>query len=72
VYSDVKQEKFIPIVSEKDENSKPYIPTYIKSRMYIDLSSEGNFEKEYERLLRYLYKRPEYRKPVLGNLVLVN
>ena len=36
--------------------------------MYIDLSSEGNFEKEYERLLRYLYKRPEYRKPALGQL----
>ncbi|NMD72838.1 TIR domain-containing protein [Bacillus sp. DNRA2] len=66
VYSDVKQEKFIPIVSERDENSKPYIPTYIKSRMYIDLSSDEKFESEYERLLRHLYKRPEYRKPALG------
>lgn len=66
VYSDVKQEKFIPIVSERDEKSKAYIPTYIKSRMYIDLSSNENFESEYERLLRHLYARPEYRKPSLG------
>lgn len=66
VYSDVKQEKFIPIVVEKNEGLKPYIPTYIKSRMYIDLSSEECFEKEYERLLRLLYKRPEFRKPALG------
>lgn len=66
VYSDVRQEKFIPIVSERDERSNPYIPTYIKSRMYIDLSSNETFEVEYEKLLRNLYSRPEHRKPALG------
>jgi hypothetical protein len=36
--------------------------------MYIDLSSEERFESEYERLLRHLYQRPEYRKPALGQV----
>jgi hypothetical protein len=66
IYGKVKQEKFIPVVLEKDENDKPYLPAYIKSRIYIDLSSEDNYEAEYEKLLRNLYGKPEYKKPKLG------
>ncbi|WP_338463362.1 TIR domain-containing protein [Brevibacillus borstelensis] len=66
VYADIKQEKFIPIVAERDESGKPYIPTYIRSRMYIDLSSEEQFEIGYQQLLRNLYQRPQHRKPSLG------
>lgn len=66
VYADVKQEKFIPIVAERSDDGKPYIPTYIKSRMYIDLSSDEKFESEYQRLLRNIYHRPQHRKPTIG------
>jgi len=37
VYENQAQEKFVAIVSEKDENGKPFIPTYYDSRIYIDL-----------------------------------
>lgn len=66
VYGKVKQEKFIPIIFEKDEEKNPYCPAYIKSRIYIDLSSEGEYETEYEKLLRNIYEQPLFKKPALG------
>ena len=66
LYGNMKQEKFIPVIMEKDENGKPYVPAYIKSRIYIDLSEEERYEEEYEKLLRNIYEKPLYRKPALG------
>lgn len=66
IYGDVSQEKFIPIVSEKDENGNAYVPTYLEGRIYIDLSEQDKFEENYESLLRNIYQRPAYSKPKLG------
>jgi hypothetical protein len=66
IYADVSQEKFIPIIAEKDENGQAYTPTYLRSRIYIDLSAENSFEENYEKLLRNIYQRPSYSKPQLG------
>ena len=67
IYNKTKQEKFIPIIFERDKNNDPYIPVYLKSRIYIDLSSENElYESEYEKLVRNIYERPLYRKPALG------
>ncbi len=68
VYGQVKQEKFIPIIFEVDENNKAYCPHYIKSRIYIDLSTEDDiYETEYEKLLRNIYEKPLFKKPALGS-----
>ncbi|WP_204407861.1 SEFIR domain-containing protein [Brevibacillus laterosporus] len=66
VYSDVNQEKFIPIVSERNDDGEDYVPTYMRTRLHIDLSFEDRFEEGFERLLRNVYKRPLYQKPALG------
>ncbi len=66
MYEKVSQEKFIPIVSEKDEDGEPYIPTFLRGRIYIDLSENEKFDIEYEKLLRNIYERPSMRKPQLG------
>lgn len=67
IYGQVKQEKFIPIIFEVDENNQAYCPHYIKSRIYIDLSTEDDsYEVEYEKLLRNIYEKPLYSKPALG------
>ncbi len=67
VYGHVEQEKFIPIIFEVDENANPYLPTYIKSRIYIDLSTEDDrYEVNYETLLRNIHNKPLYRKPSIG------
>jgi len=67
VYSNMKQEKFIPVVFEVDEFGHAYRPAYLKSRIYIDLTTEDDrYETEYEKLLRNIYEKPIYKKPSLG------
>ncbi len=66
IYKDVSQEKFIPVVRERNENSEAYIPAYLDGRVYIDLSSDEHFEENYESLLRNIYGRPSFSKPKLG------
>ena len=65
VYDNTEQEKFIPIVKEYFED-KPCIPSFMGSRIYINLSNEEHFEEEYEKLIRNLYGKPEIKKPPLG------
>jgi hypothetical protein len=66
VYEEAAQEKFIPIVIELDEDGKPYLPTYLKSRIYIDLAMAEHFETGYEKLIRNILNRPSISKPQLG------
>lgn len=66
IYSDQKQEKFIPIVIERDEDGRAYLPIYLASRKYIDFSNTDDFEKSYEELLRNIMEAPALPKPKLG------
>ncbi|HEY1915724.1 MAG TPA: toll/interleukin-1 receptor domain-containing protein [Streptosporangiaceae bacterium] len=66
VYAKVDQDKFIPIIVELDEDSSPYMPAYLRSRLYIDMSVPANFESKYQELLRDLYGVPEITPPPLG------
>lgn len=67
VYENQAQEKFVAVVSEKDGNGKPFLPTYYKSRIYIDLSQADRYAENFERLLRWMFDKPLYVKPELGN-----
>ena len=66
IYGKAKQEKYIPIVFEKDEVGKPYLPALLASRKYIDMSDASVFEDGYSALLHNLYDEPVRRKPALG------
>lgn len=66
VYESVDQTKFVAIIAERDENGKPYIPTYYTSRIYIDLSDGESYGKNLEQLLRWIYDKPLFVKPELG------
>lgn len=66
IYKDAEQTKFIPIVLEKDQEGEPYLPAYIKSRIYIDLSDPDKEYEEYEKILRSIFDRPEHIKQPLG------
>jgi hypothetical protein len=68
VYEKQAQEKFVAVVSERDEDGKPFLPTYYKSRIYIDLSEADKYNENFERLLRWVFDKPLYKKPALGNM----
>lgn len=68
LYNKVEQTKFIPIIAEQGEQFDSYMPTFIKSRIGIDLSRDETYEDEYEKLLRTITDRPKHRKPKLGIL----
>lgn len=66
VYEKQDQNKFVAIIAERDAEGKPYLPIYYKSRIYIDLSDDDFYAKNFEQLLRCIYDKPLYLKPDLG------
>lgn len=66
IYEKADQNKFVAVLAEKDENGKPYLPTYYRSRIYIDLSNDDLYASNFEQLLRWVYDKPLYVKPELG------
>lgn len=67
IYSQVEQTKFIPIVMEYDDD-KPCLPTFVKSRIFIDLSNEDVYEENYEKLIRNIYDKPISKRPPIGRM----
>ncbi len=66
VYEKQEQDKFVAVVAQKDEVGKPYLPTYYKSRIYIDLSEPDKYGENFEKLLRWVFDKPLYVEPDLG------
>lgn len=51
LYKKTKQTKFIPVVIEKDDYGEAYVPNYLKSRIFID----GTSEQFFEEIVNYLW-----------------
>lgn len=68
IYNNAEQTKFIPIVFEYNENGRACVPTFVKSRIFIDLSSDEKFEVGYDQLLRDIYDKPLYQRPPIGRM----
>ncbi len=66
IYENQEQDKFAAIIAEKNDKGEPYLPTYYKSRIYIDLSDPGEYESNFERLVRWIYNKPLDVKPEIG------
>lgn len=66
IYTNQKQEKFIPLVLEREENGNPCLPIFLANRKYIDFSQAEHFEDSYEELLRNILEVPAIPKPKLG------
>jgi len=67
VYENQEQGKFVAIIPEKDDHGKAYLPTYYKSRIYIDLSEPDSYADNFEKLLRWIYDKPLYKRPEIGS-----
>jgi len=66
IYKDTDSTKFIPIIFERDNNGEPFVPNFLDARIYIDYTNPDIEEKEFDKLLRSIYDRPENEKPPLG------
>lgn len=66
VYSKQDQDKFVAVIAEKDAEGKPYLPTYYKSRIYVDLSESDRYSENFEKLLRWIFDKPLYVRPEIG------
>lgn len=68
LYENENEGKFIPVVVEKDDSGKAYLPVYLKGRMYEDFTDESNKSNSYNKLIKAIYNRNEFEKPQLGPL----
>ena len=66
VYARKDQDKFVAVIAEKDDAGKAYVPTYYKSRIYIDLSESDRYAENFERLLRWVFDKPLHVRPEIG------
>lgn len=66
VYESVDQNKFVAVIASRDEEGNAKLPVFYKSRIYIDLSDEDLYGKNFEQLLRWVYDKPLNIKPELG------
>lgn len=65
IYNDADQQKFIPVVMERDAEGREFLPKYLKSRIYRDLSGD-KYEEEYRALIRNIFELPVHQKPQIG------
>ena len=61
-----QKSRFVALVCEKDEKSKPYLPTYYKNRIYIDCSDDELKSTNFEQLVRWIFDKPLHKKPEIG------
>lgn len=61
-----QEQKFVAIIAEKDEEGNPYIPTFLRSRIYIDMSDSFLRTQSFDQLLRWIYDKPLYKRPDRG------
>lgn len=66
VYESVDQNKFVAVIASKALDGRAKLPIFYKSRIYIDLSDEELYGKNFEQLLRWIYNKPLNVKPDLG------
>lgn len=66
VYKKTDQTKFVAVIAAKDADGQPFLPTFYKSRIYIDLSDSDIYATNFEQLLRWIYDKPLHAKPSLG------
>ncbi len=66
LYGKADQRKFVPIVVERNGNGEPFVPVYLNTRIYIDLSPNSDFAEQYESLLRNIFDKPAPPTPGVG------
>ena len=67
IYQKVMQDKFLPVIIERDNKGKVCKPAYLQGALHFDLTDPDTYDDEYQRLVKKLYGVDVYKKPELGN-----
>ncbi|MBE4326638.1 TIR domain-containing protein [Vibrio parahaemolyticus] len=62
--SNISDTKIIPIIRQQ---GTCHVPTFLKSKLYIDFSNDKEFESVIDELMREIHGSPLYKKPELGS-----
>lgn len=62
--TNINENKIIPIIKQ---SGKKELPTFLKSKLYIDFSTKDDFEFSFDELLRVIHGSPLFKKPEVGN-----
>jgi len=60
----IDENKIIPIIRQ---NGTTEVPTFLKSKLYINFSKSDDFEFSYDELVRTIHNSPLFKKPPIGN-----
>lgn len=62
--SNIDENKIIPIIKQDGGN---LVPTFLKTKLYINFSKKDDYEFSFDELIRTIHKSPLYIKPEIGN-----
>jgi TIR domain len=62
--SSIDSKKVVPIIRQSGTHS---VPTFLKTKLFIDFSSDTNLEYSYDELVRTLLGAPLFKKPPIGS-----
>ena len=60
----IGENKVIPIVRQSNTTE---VPIFLKTKLYIDFSSDDIFETSYDDLVRSIHRSPIFEKPQIGH-----
>jgi formylglycine-generating enzyme required for sulfatase activity len=61
---EARENKFVPLLREG--SAKESLPSYLKSRLFVDFRENASFENRIEELLRHFFGEPLYPTPDIG------
>ena len=66
VYESVDQNKFAAIVVDLDADGRPFLPHYMSTRLYFDLSNPDAETINFEKIVRWIFGKPFHSTPPIG------
>ena len=67
LYGGQSPNKFVLVVCERDEQGKPFVPTYYRGRIHIDMSREEVYAAGHEQIVRWVFDKPLHVRPEIGS-----
>jgi hypothetical protein len=46
--------------------AKDSLPSYLKSKLYLDFCNDDFFDQSFEKLIRHIYNEPKYTRQQIG------